>query len=694
MSQPTRAQLEAAMAAADAAGDQEAAAFFGQELKNYKPTLAGEAQAVGGAALRAVPKLIGGIADLGALGVEKAGGWLRGLGIPEMPSMPLRDGVKKPSDAITAMVGESRQPETNAGRFAAHAAEGAVGGAAFAGLRNLQSARLAANALGSGAAGGLGGELAVQGMAKRDPITGLPAEEPIWARILGSVVGGVGGGLAMRGAEELAGRIPGVKTPSTFNDIAAAARDVPDAELAKAGTQMRAASAAGVESSLPQHLDRPTALGGLHSRVTGSEHGSGITSLLSRQDAQAEALLQRGLPGPAVAPTEAAKTAAGAAARAVEGVRQQGLTATKPLYERWRDANPQDVQNAFLDILKEAKIAGPQTPVGQELRRISSMLGSVVEKTQPDGTKVRVFQPTVGADALDNALAAVKQVAEKQSSEHFAGAIRRGAQPLEDLVAKISNDYPRGQQMTKSFNENVLKPMKADSVGRLAEGTAEAAPNVQRLVQLFDSKQGIRAQSIARLEGDLTKVDPQAFPTAVRGWMETIAEKTNKGREGMASATASSDFAMSVAGRAGTAQRENFRAAMAGVARAQGIPEAEFVRGAEAWAEILLSTGRLKEGMRNFRPDFAAQGEGAIMDLLRYQTHAAPPGMLRGVMNAWSGKSHEEIGKILTDPSQVEFVRLLGRLPKNPRLMQALGASTGTALQATQQKGPEDALQR
>lgn len=671
---PDRDSLERALRNADAAGDVDAARELAKAIRGL-PTFGSEAKAVGSQALYAVPGLIGGIADLGDFAGKKIGGWFRGLGIPEIPDVTStfpetkRSGAASPSGVITEMIGAPREPQTPGGKMTAEGVKGLVLGLGAAGPAARAIPRMATTAALTGAGGGVGGESAAQFF-----------DESPWARILGSVAGSLGTGLLMRGGESLASGM-GASSPQTGNRLQKGLEGVSQAELAQARVGMDRAAGLGIPTTIPQNIPRPTGLSGLQDEVVGSEHGAGLTKFLSFQDEAAAQAARQGVArqGPAMAPEAAATRGADAARGHLEGLRQLQQQNTAPFYEKVAPvAKTEDVYNAYLGLRNAAQAAGENTNAGQALNRAARGLWEQANPNAPGTTLLR------DSNLIDSVRQQLRDDLATKAGFR-AEQIASGSKPLDDLFATVTRDLKGGNAMHAAIERQVIEPAKRGLVGQIAT-EADTPGQVSKIAALFN-KDRVNSQSILQLQGQLHRQDPEAFPALVRGWMGTNAEKyLATGKGGMLDPEGAGKFANAIGGAPGSAARENFKAAIAGVARARGVNEASAVAGAERWLEALRSTQIGKSQMPSFRPDFGTAGENAAAALAGYHLQAAPQSLLRSLGEIWHGKSSREIGEVLTSPDGVKYLSQLARLPRNPRTSIAIRSTMANIFEDSQEK--------
>lgn len=250
-------------------------------------------------------------------------------------------------------------------------------------------------------------------------------------------------------------------------------------------------------------------------------------------------------------------------------------------------------------------------------------------------------------------------IGDKGIDRHVAGKIRTSLDELENIVTAASANRPLGHQVYADIYDRIVNPMKAGLTGKIAgvKGVVDdAVPPTTRILGELNAPT-VRAESIQRLAKDMTRVDPGAFPALVRGTWEQNLEKAFAGGDQASPAK----FAAALRGSPEqAAKRENFRATIAEVARANGLSQRgidEAVVGAEKFMSVMEAAGRAKGGMAAAPP---AQGGPVENLILRAGPGMAPAAGVRWldrISDMMNRKAYGEIAEALTSPDGMTQMR-------------------------------------
>lgn len=628
---------------------------------------------------RAVPRAIirglFALPDMGTAMVKGLGSLKPTYDIPQVPggelaaedtapAQAVRDymsRVKPPSESLIEATG-IKPPATGPGRYTEEAGAGAIGALSFPGS-------IVPKVI-SGAAGGAGGELGAN----------LLEDKP-WARVASAIAGSTAAYPAFQAAKLGASLLGGPST-QTARIVSDAAKGTTPAEFDAMKAGQDAGRAAGVETTPVQNLARPSPLHALQEKVT--TQSPELMQMLAGQNAQAQSAGRRFLGdiAPPAEPSAVATRAQGAAEGAIKKAQEFATAATAPDFQiEILKAPAPYVRAAAADMVARTN----ESPAAREfLRR------EVFGKISPSagGFSIPEIKNTLNEAKQSLRDLGTPGIASSGVDNHAAGLIRDSLKDLETLVSAASANRPQGIALMREIYERIVDPMKASLTGKIAgvEGVVEGGvPPTTRILGELNAPT-VRAESIHKLASDMTRAgDAQAFPSLVRATWEQNLEKAFGGIEGSA-ANAPARFAAALRGTAEqTAKRENFRAAMAEVARANGLSGRaidETVIGAEKLMSVMEAAGRAKGGMTGALPSAGGVVENVV---LRGGAGAASGAQLRvfgPISDMMNRKAYKEIAGLLASRDGVEQLRELAKFDLRKYRMSAVsGAAAGVGSQ-------------
>lgn len=541
--------------------------------------------------------------------------------------------IKLPSQSLDE-AGMIPHAVTGLGKYAQEITAGGVGALSFPGGSIVPKV-----AVGMGA--GAGGELAANTL-----------EDKPWARVAGAVASTLPsyGFLQLL---KLAGSYMGGPSTQTARIVSDAAKGTSEAELARAAETQAAGKAAGVDLTPIQGLERPQALHGLQEKVIANSPE--LAATLAKQNPAAAAAANRflGEIAPPGDPLQTAEAAQKAATGAIQHLKDVRTTRVSPSYETAPMADAAvSMMNAPLLAKRIRASADTATESGQQI----ASLADQVEKAktiQQLNTIYNEWNQGLKAKMLNN----------KSITDYTAGQVReRGLGPLDTFLARSDVgqvDRPGGQALYKEITDTIVNPVRRGSTGMVAgeRGFVEdkVAP-VERVLSTLNSDK-MRAQSIRTLANSLESQTPGTFPALVRGTWEQNLEKAFAGGDQASPAK----FAAALRGSPEqAAKRENFRATIAEVARANGLSQRgidEAVVGAEKFMSVMEAAGRAKGGMAAAPP---AQGGPVENLILRAGPGMAPAAGVRWldrISDMMNRKAYGEIAEALTSPDGMTQMR-------------------------------------
>jgi hypothetical protein len=308
---------------------------------------------------------------------------------------------------------------------------------------------------------------------------------------------------------------------------------------------------------------------------------------------------------------------------------------------------------------------------GQSVQSVEELKNIINE------AKTALKAPTIGDKGIDR---------------YVAGKISTSLNELEKVVSSASANRPLGHEVYRDIYDRIVNPMRQSLTGKIAgvKGVVdEAVPPTTRILGELNAPT-IRAESIRKLAADMTRAgDPQAFPALVRAGWEQNLEKAFGGAAGQSAPDAPARFAAALRGTPEqVAKRENFRATVSEVGRANGLTLAqikEAVTGADKLMSVMEAAGRAKGGLAAAAPAGGSVIETGIVRMGPGTGNSAQLRMITGISNFLNAKAYGEIAKMLTSPTGLADLREMAKFDLGKyRLSAVSGAAGSTATQATE----------
>lgn len=475
----------------------------------------------------------------------------------------------------------------------------------------------------------------------------LTNDDPV-ARFIGGGVGGLGPTVAnvMRSRPGAVVR-DAIGTPS------------PADEAAAIQLQQRA-QAEGVPLMGTEALDRGH---NLTSHVLSSlGGGQTLQDFLAQRGGQVDAAVRRGLIAPTRnigTPSENATRAQRAATEVISGAERDRTAAAQPFYRAARSdiIGPDALEGVARTIADERPhfpLPGQQSALTQFERAIEGRAGmpaSTVESLAR-GARIQAELPTIGATPAD-----------KQA----AAALGRVREALHE-AAGLSPNVQAGRQVYQDFTRNVLDPLNAGPVGKVAGRGFDPAvtPPAQRVTSAVSDANTVRADDIRTLHTQLNAQDRQAFPGIAKTWFENELDAALKPTQAGNTSAAGAKVAHALVGT--PQQRENFQEVMRGVAIANGRNPDDVVRGAMNLMQVLERTGRTPGvgSQTASRAEISRElGKSVTGDALDIVS-ARPLRPWGKRIDDWVNLNRNaELARVLTAPNSVELLVKMAKLRPN-----------------------------
>lgn len=558
------------------------------------------------------------------LGVDpKRAAEFKSIAKPELEQLGVQPTSKRIREGVERASGELYKPQTRAGKFVGGTVEAGASGLPFGKPQTLL-----------GLLSGAGSETA-----------GLLTNDNPWAKGIAGVAAPLGVQAAMAYRS-----IPG-------NMIREATGDITPKQFEDAKRMMARAKAEGIDLMAPEVLP-PSSIQPLASDVIASKEGGRVMNqFLANRPDQVKQAVNRGLldrVGAANTPDVNMAKARAAATDVIEGAEKARSLAVRPDYRAARrDVMPPENIQAIVSQIDEAlPYMSPESQAAAMAFR-KSIEGTKTNAAAFDDlykvTRDKIELPAIGATSADKTAAA---------------ALRPFNQTLDDSLRLSSDNIQRGREKYRQITQEVIEPLTAGPVGRVAgkHGADPAVPESLQPVSVIANEKIARPESIRELYTHLNKQDPEAFRGIARTWLENAfdqaAQKVQAGENRMVGA----NFTKAVFG---TPQQEaNFLETMRGVAKAQGKDPEAVARGARNLMEILQSTGKVAgvgspTGGRIASNEMARSSKSAAA---LESVSAAPLRPMANKLREWAmGSNYRKLAEILTDPNAIDKIIQIGK---------------------------------
>lgn len=559
-------------------------------------------------------------------------------------------GEKLVDAAASVVPGIKYQPQTEAGKVAATVGEFTPG--------LLSPGTMAQRVVG----GVLAPALTSEALGRAASHVSPSLEQP--ARLLGAVVGGVGGALATR--------------PSTAQAaVSAGMRGVDDATITAAGQIMQEANARGIALTWPEAVAQASNGGGrgltnMQRVVEGSQGGGDVMGgFMAQRPAQIDAAARREFG--AIAPQSQAPSTIGpaigqAAGERIADVRGAINQATAPLYRAAETVRVSPQEAARVQALPGYAEAASAIKSNPQLARY---VQGLPEDSVGFLNEVKKFLGT----ASENAAGPMNAGRNMQVSAGYGldeGVVRQAA-------TAASSDYRRALAVQEQARKQFLDPLMQGPIGKLADKDITTR---QAIGVLFPSNPlPGSAPEIIDAVGALAKKNPMAARQLVRAHIESTFNEATQALQGGANQFGGAGFAAVLKGN--TQQAENLAAAIQGVAGPQALS------GFDKFLDIMSATGQRQRigsqtAFNQETQDILRRG-GMIGEAANTVATAGIklPGRVKEAYEQWRlGQNTEQIARLFTDPNAIEMFRRLGRAA--PGSSQAQAIAGRIAVMATQ----------
>lgn len=596
-----------------------------------------------GETARVVGKSIyGGLTSLPRFAMQ-AGDWLEErMPTPDWTKIPI-PGYNKIAEA-DKVVREAVEPKTKGGKVIGNIGEAAVGAIASPGglAAPIKSAII-------GASSGAGSETAAK----------LFGDNAV-TRVLGGLAGGLTGGLA---------------TAAKTNRGTLAREALADArpeDLAVAVERMKAARAAGIPINLSQAMPRGSNIDAYVDALANSKHGRNVTEQLRKQPQQiafgAEEQMAN-LPGQIRMPQVLANNAQEAATAAVDAAKRARTNAWQKAYDD--------------GLLQSGQLTVPETAVAAAYQKLTDLANSVPNTSKskmlmdlrerlatPDGF---ITEPLQLNEILKDAAGRLKPV-NLATSGLDAGAAKWVGKQVSALRDDFGNAFEPIQKANAAYQAATpaVDALKKSVVGRIAgrAGAQDAIESPQtKLFGVFDkgTVPGATSSEILTMEKAFRNAgQPEVFQDAAKSWLAGKVSSALKSTDNRMPENIGERLRVAFGDPRQLDQTsKGFEDVLAGLARSQGAPEAQYVKGFKHFMEIVSDAARRPGSVRGVTPgevkEMASEGVFKRLGQVSVMTPIRQPAL------KWASFLEADalstMDKLLTTPEGVATLVKLGKQP-------------------------------
>ena len=575
--------------------------------------------------------------------IMQAGDWLEEkMPTPGWTKIPI-PGYGKIAEADKA-IREAVEPKTKSGKVIGNIGETTVGAIASPGglAAPIKSAII-------GASSGAGSEAAAAAFGN-NAVT----------RVLGGVAGGLTGGLV---------------TAAKTNRGTLAREALSDArleDLAVAVERMKAARDAGIPINLSQAMPRGSNIDAYVDALANSKHGRNVTEQLRKQPQQIAFGVEEqmaNLPGQIRMPQVLANNAQEAATAAID-------TAKRTRTNAW--------QKAYDDgLLQSGQLTVPETAVSAAYQKLTDLANSVPNTSKakmlmdlrerlvtPDGF---ITEPLQLNEILKDAAGRLKPV-NLASSGLDAGVAKWVGKQISALRDDFGAAFEPIQKANAVYQAATpaVDALKKSVVGRVAgrsgaQDTLEAPQS--RLFSVFDkgTVPGATSSEILTLEKAFRNAgQPEVYQDAAKSWLAGKVSTALKSTDNRMPENIGERLRVAFGDPRQLDQTsKGFEDVLAGLARSQGVPEAQYVKGFKNFMEIVSDAARRPGSVRGVTPgevkEMASEGVFKRLGQVSVMTPIRQPALKwASVLEA---DALSTMDKLLTTPEGVATLVKLGKQP-------------------------------
>lgn len=617
-----------------------------------------ESSGLGEVARVAGKSIYGGLTSLPRF-VMQAGDWLEEkIPTPEWTKVPIP--AYKELSAADQAIREAVEPKTKAGKVIGNIGEATVGAVASPGgmAAPIRSALI-------GASSGAGSEASAAAFG-----------DNALTRILGGLAGGVTGGLA---------------TAAKTNRGTLAREAIADArpeDLAVAVERMKTARDAGIPINLSQAMPRASNIDAYVDALANSKHGRNVTEQLRKQPQQvafgAEEQMAN-LPGQIRMPQVLANNAQEAATSAIDAAKRARTNAWQKAYDD--------------GLLQSGQLTVPQEAVAAAYQKLGDLAASV-----PNTSKAKMLEDIRGRLLTDEGFITeplqlneiLKDAAGRLKPVNLAtsGLDAGAAKWVGKQVSALRDDFGAAFEPIQKANAAyqaatpAVDAMKKSVVGRIAgrAGAQDALESPQtKLFSVFEkgTTPGATSSEILTLEKAFRQAgQPEVYQDAAKSWLAGKVSTALKSTDNRMPENIGERLRVAFGDPRQLDQTsKGFEDVLAGLARSQGAPEAQYVKGFKHFMEIVSDAARRPGSVRGVTPgevkEMASEGVFKRLGQVSVMTPIRQPAL------KWASfleaDALSKMDELLTTPEGVATLVKLGKQsPKSHAAVATMATFLGT----------------
>ncbi len=384
--------------------------------------------------------------------------------------------------------------------------------------------------------------------------------------------------------------------------------------------------------------------------------------------------------GPESTPLQVTSRAQEAATNVLKGAEKERSAAARPFYEEAKKVQLTPEERSPLIAKIDAEIAA--TP----LTSLKSQLEAL--KTQVNASTDIGMLDSVRKDTRDQLSS--KAFGENAITKEAASKIRPILGDMKTLMLDKSSAYGEGLKTSQAMAKNVINPLRASSIGKMAgKGFEESSiPQQQRVMSVISDWQEARPRDIIQTASELNKVDRTVFPSMVRNELESAFNTASKDLLTGENRNIGAKFRQNIYGN--DQQKQNLKAMFRGISEAQGLPPEATWKAFDNMLNVFERTGTVPgTGSQTAMRGIGAQeaGKSKIAGAMQMVSTAPLSSVKNEIRDFMQRKTYADLAKILTAPDSVQQIRELSKAGKGSAKARFL---TNQLLTASRNQGREN----
>lgn len=389
---------------------------------------------------------------------------------------------------------------------------------------------------------------------------------------------------------------------------------------------------------------------------------------------------QLGQIAPESTPLEVTSKAQEAATNVLKGAEKERSTAAKPFYEEAKKVQltPEEISPLIAKI-DSAIMATPLTSLKTQLQAL---------KTQVNASTDIGMLDSVRKDTRDQLSS--KSFGEGAITKEVANNIKPILNDMKKLMLDKSSAYGEGLATSQAMAKNVVNPLRASGIGKMAgKGFEESSiPQQQRVMSVISDWQEARPRDIIQTANELNKVDKTVFPAMIRNELESAFNTASKDLLTGENRNIGAKFRQNIYGN--DQQKQNLKAMFRGISEAQDLPPESTWKAFNNMLDVFERTGTIPgTGSQTAMRGMASQeaGKSKIAGAMQLVSTAPLSSMKNEITDFMQRKTYADLAKIFTAPDSVQQIEKLSKAGKGSAKARFL---THQLLTATRNQGREN----